>query len=76
VIVCTLKGFGGDEVEHHIRTSAIANVIPEQLFSVLWSVSTYNSYLVITKMAMLQYCYNIGYTVDEEKGFITLYSFF
>lgn len=27
-------------------------------------------------MAMLQYCYNIGYTVDEEKGFIASDPFF
>ena len=43
---------------------------------VIGSVSTDNSYLVIAKMAMLQYCYNIGYTIDEEKGFIALYSLF
>ena len=76
MVVCTFKRLRRNEVEHLVWAATIANFISCKFRLVIFIVGTYYSYFIITKVAMLQYCYNIGYTIDEEKGFIAPNSFF
>ena len=76
MVVCTFKGLRCYEVKHFVWTPTITNGISTKFPFVFIIVSTDYSHFLITEIAVLQYCYNIGYTVDEEKGFIASDPFF